>query len=262
MYEIKSSNPTVVKWRSVESSNTLSAGNFDDFDSETDDLANHSLIELETINCFTNRVRTLQATAGNVKITNVSFYDKTDLLRRYLLEESQAELGMGTNLSSKNLKAAAEKTDKAKPISNKNLSDEQIFDQFKAIFGNVLSKEEIISACKKCNNVYDATVEELLKMTNEKEKLLKQKKLETKENNEIDQSLNTSHPSGTLDASQASLKNNEEDHPRSSQEEVASGISWGENPIKPNMSFEERKVALYNYAKARYIHKYGAINKS
>ena len=216
----------------------------------------YKIREEETIASFINRLRKAQSETGNVCTSQVSAGDKIDLLKRYLLEETQADLGMDKVATRNQVRGVAgqgqngrgrangAQNSSSSPISNRTLSDTQIFNQFNIIFGKLLTQEEIVSAYKMTGNNYDKTIEVLLKMAKKKELLDKERK-EKERQEKLEREERDSQ-----DLNEGSTQ--DEDSPRKE-------IVWDENPVKAGMCLEERKLALYNYAKARYIHKFGSI---
>merc|ERR1712157_694829 len=115
-------------------------------------------------------------------------------------------------------------------VNSTKLTNDQICQNFGSIFPD-LSKETILQAYNQTGGNHDSTLQILLKIS------------QTKTNNE-----NNSKAEKEEASDKSSTRNDQKPKER----------IW-KNPIEKNMSLEERRVALYSYAKARYIHKYGSL---
>lgn len=168
-----------------------------------------------------------QANAGNITTTSVSIADKNELLKRYLMEETQEELGINiysstrnnrqnattthTNSASKNTSTLAlNKSDVGSATFIETKQDKLVIEQIAYIFNKLFCRKEVADVYYKEKSNYECTIKGLLK-------------LKEKESN------------------------------------LDSLLSWDRNPVNVSMSLEERKSSLYNFAKARYICKYKEI---
>merc|ERR1712157_351863 len=109
-------------------------------------------------------------------------------------------------------------------VNSTKLTNDQICQNFGSIFPD-LSKETILQAYNQTGGNHDLTLQALLKIS------------QTKANND-----NNNDNKAEKEASDKSSSRNNQTN--TNKERI-----W-KNPIEKNMSLEERRVALYSYAKA------------
>lgn len=182
------------------------------------------LREDETTGQFVDRIRLAMSTAANLPLTSTSIRDKKDLLKRYDLDERQAEYA--PTLTSLEEPAGNGR----RRIQRAPGSDLEIESLVK-VFDNKFTEAEVEVVYRHQGGSFEKAMTSLLEIQKKKIQQQKSKSVE-----KVDE--------GTSSKSE---------DPKVKPDYLT------QNPIKKDMTLKERRQALFDFCRANYIHKHGSI---